>query len=80
MESVLMEINRQHEMQIVDQERQLLLQRFAQDYDLPLGAVMTYIDHRWVTSNATRRTTCPMGDAGGGGGLPPAPPPAGAVQ
>ena len=40
-----MEIHRQHEIQIIDQERQFLLQRFAQDYGLPLAEVMTYIDH-----------------------------------
>ena len=41
----MMEINRQHEMQILDQERQLLLQRFAQDHNLPINDVMTFIDH-----------------------------------
>ena len=41
----MMEINRQHELQIINQERQLMLQRFADDYGLPLGEVMAYIDH-----------------------------------
>lgn len=72
----MMEINRQHEMQIIDQERQLLLRRFAQDYDLPLGDVMSYIDHNGLH---------PMRDdndipMGGGGGLPPPPPPPAVVN
>jgi len=66
-----MGINRQHEMQIIDQERQLLLQRFAQDYDLPLGDVMSYIDHHGLHP-MRHGDDVPMGD--GGGGLPPQPP------
>lgn len=41
----MMDINRQYELNLVDQERQLLIRQFAQHYNLPLNEVMTYIDH-----------------------------------
>jgi hypothetical protein len=41
----MMDIKRQYELNLVDHERQLLLQQFAQHHNLPLNEVMTYIDH-----------------------------------
>ena len=40
-----LEINRQHEQVLLNQQRQILLKRFAQDYDLPLGDVTAYLDN-----------------------------------
>jgi hypothetical protein len=75
-----LEINRQHELGIINQERQLMLQQFARDHNLPLADVRAYLDNMGLVperANMPRQqpAAAPPGPAGPAGPAgPPGPP------
>ena len=71
-----LEISRQHEITLLNQEAQVLLQRFAQDNDLPLADVQAYVGNLGLVPlhehHARRILQMLGGDEGGGARPPPA--------
>jgi len=68
-----LEISRQHEITLMNQEAQVLLQRFAQDNDLPLGDVQAYVSNLGLVPVHEHRARRILQMLGGGGeaGQPP---------
>ena len=66
-----LEINRQHEQVLLNQQRQILLKRFAQDYDLPLGDVTAYLDNLGLYPLHENDARNYLDKRGGGANIPP---------
>jgi len=66
-----LEISRQHEITLMNQEAQVLLQRFAQDNDLPLGDVQAYVSNLGLVPLHEHHARRIFQLLGGEGGEPP---------